>query len=207
MEAFRVIYHVYYSQWVSNLVLLGKKTGDIHLCVDFRHLNRVSLKTKYPVPLMEQILQQVSRAPMISLLDGFSGYNQIALKPFDSRKTTFTTCWGTYAYNKMCFGLINAGNTFQRVMENSFKGLLGNMIVFYFDDLTIFSKEWSSHFDHLVQVLLRCRKFGISLNPKKTIFSVMEGKRLGHIVSREGVKFDPKRVVAIKNIPLPTNKK
>jgi hypothetical protein len=92
-------------------------------------------------------------------------------------------------------------------MAIAFKVLLGKMIVFYFDDLTIFSKERSSHFDHLRQVLLRCRKFGISLNPKKTIFGVMEEKLLGHIVSREGVKVDPERVVAIKNMPLPTNKK
>jgi hypothetical protein len=207
MEASRVIYHVCYSQWVSNLVPVRKKTGDIRLCVDFRHLNRVSLKDNYPIPPMEEILQQVSGAQMMSLLDGFSGYNQIALKPSDSHKTTFTTRWGTYAYNKMPFGLINVGNTFQCAMAIAFKGLLGKMIVVYFDDLTVFSKERSSHFDHLRQVLLRCRKFGISLNPKKTIFGVMEGKLLGHIVSREGVKVDPERVVAIKNLPLPTNKK
>jgi hypothetical protein len=121
---------------------------------------------------------------MMSLLDGFSGYNQISLNPSNSQKTTFTTCWGTYAYNKMPFGLINVGNTFQHAMAISFKGLLGNIIVFYFDDLTVISKERSSHFDHLKQVLLRCRKFGISLNRKNTIFGVMEGKLLGHVVSR-----------------------
>ena len=139
---------------------------------------------------------------MMSLLDSFSGYNQIALDPSDSHKTTFTTRWGTYAYNNMPFGLINAGNTFQRAMAIAFKGLLGKIIVVYFNDLTVFSKEWSSHFDHLRQVLLRCRRFGISLNPKKTIFGVMEGKLLGHIVSREGVKVDPERVVEIKKYAL-----
>jgi ribonuclease HI len=207
MEASGVIYHVRYSQWVSNLVPVRKKTGDIRLCVDFRHLNRVSLKDNYPVPPMEEILQQVSGSQMMSLLDGFSGYNQIALDPSDSHKTTFTTRWGTYAYNKMPFGLINAGNTFQRAMAIAFRGLLGKVIVVYFDDLTVFSKERGSHFDHLRQVLLRCRRFGISLNPKKTIFGVMEGKLLGHIVSPEGVKVDPERVVAIQRLPLPTNKK
>jgi hypothetical protein len=136
------------------------------------------------VPPMEEILQQVSGSQMMSLLDGFSGYNQISLNPSNSHKTTFTTCWGTYEYNKMPFGFINVGNTFQRAMAIAFKGLLGKIIVFYFNDLTFFSKEWSSHFDHLRQVLLRCRRFGISLNPKKTIFGVMEGKLLGHIVSR-----------------------
>jgi hypothetical protein len=156
---------------------------------------------------MEEILQQVSGAQMMSLLDGFSGYNQISLKPSDSHKTTFTTHWGTYAYHKMPFGLINVRSTFQHAMAIAFKGLLGKIIVVYFDDLTIFSKERGSHFDHLRQVLLRCHQFGISLNPKKTIFSVMEGNILGHIVSQEGVKVDPERVVEIKRIPLPTNKK
>jgi hypothetical protein len=141
MEAYGVKYHVCYSQWVSNLVLVRKKTGDIRLCVDFRHLNRVSLKDNYHVPPIEEILQQVSEAQMMSLLHGFSGYYQISLKPSDSHKTTFTTCWGTYAYNKMPFGLINVGNTFQRAMATAFKGLLGKMIFVDFDDLTFFSKE------------------------------------------------------------------
>jgi hypothetical protein len=129
MEAYKVIYHVCYSQWVSNLVLVRNKIGDICFCVDFQHLNRKSLKDNYPVPPMEEILQQVSGSQMMSLLDGFSGYNHIALKPSDSHKTTFTTRWGTYAYNKRPFGLINARNTFQRAMAIAFKGLLGKMIV------------------------------------------------------------------------------
>jgi hypothetical protein len=201
MEASGVIYHVCYSQWVSNLVPVRKKNGDICLCFDFRHLNSVSLKDNYRIPPMEEILQQVFGSQMMTLLDGFLGYNQIALKPYHSHKTAFTTCWGTYAYNKMPFGLINVVNTFQRTMAISFKGLLGNIIAFYFDDQTVFSKEWSSHFDHLRQFLLRCRKFGISLNPNKAIFGVMEGNSLGHIVSREGVKVDPERLIEIKIFP------
>jgi hypothetical protein len=115
MEATRVIYSVCYSQWVSNLVPVRKKIKDIQLCVDFQHLNKVSLKDNYPIPPMEEILQQVYGAQMMSLLDGFLGYNQIALKPFDCHKTTFTTHWGTYAYHKMHFGLTNVKSTFQHV--------------------------------------------------------------------------------------------
>jgi hypothetical protein len=192
---------------VSNLVLVRKKTGDIRLCVDFRHLNKVSLKYNYLVPPMQEILQQFSRAQMMSLLDGFSGYNQITLNPSNSPKTTFTTRWGTYAHHKMRFGLINATSTFQCSMAIALKGLLGKSIVVYFNDLTIFSKERGSHFEYLRQVLIRCRHFFISLNPNKTIFSVTEGNLLGHIVSQEGVKVDLERVIAIKRLPLPTNKK
>jgi len=103
---------------------------------------------------MEEILQQVFGDQMISLLDGFSGYSQITLKPFDSQKTTFTAHWGTYAYYKMPFGLINTKSTFQCAMAIAFKGLLGKSIVVYFDDLTFLSKEWGSNLTTLGKCLL-----------------------------------------------------
>jgi hypothetical protein len=171
------------------------ETGDIQLCVDFQHLNKVSLKYNYFVPPMEEILQQVFGAQMICVLDGFLGYNEIALKPSDCHKTSFTTRWGMYAYQKIHFGLINVGCTFQHSMAIYFKGLMGNIIFVYFNELTIFSKERGSHFYPLRQVLIRCCKFGIFLNPKKTIFGVMEGKLLGHIVSQEVFKVKTERVI------------
>ena len=169
---------------MANLVLVRKKNGDIHLCVDFRNLNRSLEKDNYPVPPMAQILQKVSSAQMLSLLDGFSGYNQVLVSPADQLKTTFRTPWGTYAYRKMPFGLINTGATFQRAMDADFTGLINHSIVFYLDDVTIFSKNRPDHISHLRKVLERCKKFGISLNPKKSIFAVIEGILLGFIVSK-----------------------
>ena len=116
-----------------------KKNGDIRLCVDFRNLNKVSDKDNYPVPTMDKILQQVSGSEMFSLLDGFSGYNQVLVSKADQLKTTFRTPWGTYAYRKMPFGLINAGATFQRAMDIAFRGLIGKFVVIYLDDVTVFS--------------------------------------------------------------------
>ena len=103
----------------------------------------------------------------------------------------------------MPFGLLNASASFQRAMEFSFKEIVGKIIEIYQDDLTIFSKEISDHISHLRQVFIRCRKYGISLNPAKSIFGVDEGKLLGHIISKDGVKVDPKGVEAIKKLPLP----
>ena len=97
---------------MENLVPVRKKNGDIRLCVDFRNLNKVSDKDNYPIPPMEKILQQVSGSEMFSLLDGFSGYNQVLVSNADQLKTTFRTPWGTYAYRKMPFGLINYEATF-----------------------------------------------------------------------------------------------
>ncbi|KAH9307169.1 hypothetical protein KI387_043841 [Taxus chinensis] len=157
--------------------------------------------------MMDQILQAVTGSEMLSMLDGFSGYNQVEVDTADQHKTAFTTPWGTFAYKRMPFGLINAGATFQRAMDLAFGSLKGKCIVIYLDDLTVFSKTRADHFDHLETVLQRCREHGISLNPKKSVFCVTEGKLLGHIVSKDGIKIDPERVQAIQQIPLPTSKK
>lgn len=124
------------------------------------------------------------------MLDGFSGYNQISVEQDDQHKTTFTTPWGTFAYHCMPFSLINVGATFQCAMDLSFGDLRNKIIVVYLDDLTIFSKKREEHAYHLECVLQRCRQQGISLNPKKSIFGVIEGKLLGHIVSKEGIHID-----------------
>jgi hypothetical protein len=101
---------------------------------------------------MELILQQVAGSQMMSLLDGFSGYNQIRVKRDDKYKTTFTTRWGTFAYERMPFGLINAGATFQRAMQIAFDDLIGKIIQIYLDDLTVYSRNRQDHFDHLRKV-------------------------------------------------------
>ncbi|XP_059076546.1 uncharacterized protein LOC131875864 [Cryptomeria japonica] len=136
---------------------------------------------------MDHLLQTVSGSEMMSMLDGFFGYNQIGVKQDYQHKTTFTTPWGTFAYNRMPFGLINVGATFQRAMDLSFGDLRNKIIIVYLDDLTVFSKKREEHAYHLECVLQRCRQQGISLNPKKSIFGVTEGKLLGHIVSKEEI--------------------
>jgi hypothetical protein len=115
-----IIFSVKYSEWVSNLVPVWKTTGQIRLCVDFHALNRASIKYHFPLPNMEMILQQVAGSQMMSLLDGFSGYNQIKVKRTDKYKTTFITRWGTFSYERMPFVLSNAGATFQRAMQIDF---------------------------------------------------------------------------------------
>ena len=102
---------------------------------------------------MEQILQKVSGAQMLSLLDGFSKYNQVLVSPADQLKTTFRTPWGTYDYRKMPFGLINAGATFQRAMDVAFIGLINHFFIVYLDDVTVFSKNRSDHISHLRKCL------------------------------------------------------
>jgi len=189
------------------MVPVRKKNGDIQICIDFRNLNKASLKDNFPLPTMEQILQSLAGSELISFLDGFSRYNQVLVHPDDQLKTTFRTKWGTYAYQKMPFGLINAGAAFQRAMDIAFKGLINRTVVIYLDDITVFSKERSSHLQHLNQILQRCKRYGISLNPKKSFFALDQGKLLGFIVSKEGIYIDPDRIKEISEIPFPHNKK
>jgi hypothetical protein len=108
----KIIIPLRYFEWVANLVPVRKKNGEIRLCVDFRNLNRSSKKDNYPLHKMEHILQKVTGATRMSMVDGFSGYNQVSVFLEDREKKTFTTPWGTFTYAKMSFGLMNVGETF-----------------------------------------------------------------------------------------------
>jgi hypothetical protein len=124
--------------------------------------------------------------------------------PEDREKTTFTTPWGTFMYAKMPFGLMNAGETFQCAINIALKD---KFVVIYLDDITMFSKSDQDHYQHLEKVFLKFRKYGLSLNLKKSLFSMKEGKLLGHIVLAKGVKIHPNRVETIKTLSLPRSKK
>jgi hypothetical protein len=202
----KIIFQVRHSTWVANLLPVRKKYGGIRLCVDFRNLNRASENDDYPVPPMEKLLHTVSGSDIFSLMDGFSGYNQVLVSEEDHLKTTFRTKWGTFSYKRMPFGLINTGETFHRAMDVAFRGLINNCVVVYLDGVNVYSKN-GDHIQHLTQFFERCRKYDISLNPKKTIFNVEEGKLLGHIISQAGIRIDPERIKAIAQLPLPHNKK
>ena len=194
----KIIVALRHSRWLANVVPVRKKNGEIRICIDFRNLNKVSLKDNYPLPKMDHILQRVVGSQRISMLDGFSGYNQVLVHPDDQEKTTFTTPWGTFMYSKMPFGLMNAGATFQRAMDIAFSEEKDKFVVIYLDDITVFSKTDEKHLQHLERIFHKCLKFGVSLNPKKSHFALEEGKLLGHIISKDGIRIDPVRVDAIR---------
>lgn len=131
---------------------------------------------------MDHILQKFVGSKIISLLDGFSRYNQVLVFPSDQHKTTFTTPWGTFKYVKMPFGLMNFGATFQRSIDIAFSKDIGYFIVIYLDDITAYSKSDEQHLVHLRKVFEKCIKYGLSLNPKKILFGLEEEKLLGHII-------------------------
>eukprot|EP00253_Pinus_taeda_P024588 PITA_24588 len=156
---------------------------------------------------MDHILQRVVGASHMLLLDGYSDYNQIMVHEDDRDKTTFTTPWGTFHYAMMPFGLKNAGATFQRAMDIAFSNEKDVFLVVYLNDLTVLSNSDEEHLYHLKIVFQQCRKYGISLNPKKCLFAMHEGKLLDHIISKKGIRIDPTRVETIQNIDFPRSKK
>lgn len=145
----KIIVSLRHSKWLANIVPVRKKNGETRLCINFRNLNRVSLKDNYPLPKMDHILQKVVGAHRISTLDGFSCYNQILVHHEDQEKTTFTTPWGNFMYIKMAFGLMNAGSTFQQAMGITFSEEKDKFVVIYLDDIIVFSRSYEDHLRHL----------------------------------------------------------
>ena len=137
----KIIVSLRFSKWLANLVSMRKKSGEIGIFVDFRNLNKISLKDNYPLPKMNHILQRVVGSQRMSMLDVFFGYNQISMHPNDQEKTTFTTPWGTFMYAKMPFGLMNDGATFQRALDIVFLEEKDRFVVIYLDDITVYSQE------------------------------------------------------------------
>jgi hypothetical protein len=172
--------------------------------MDFRDLNHACPKYNFPMPFINQIIDDCAGHKPLSFMDGLSGYNQIQIHPVDQYKTTFTTPWGTFAYRVMPFGLKNASTTFQRVMTYIFHDL-AHIILAYLDDLTARSKKRTQHLDDLRIIFQRCRWYNIYLNPLKFIFCIIVGRLLGFIISQSGITVDPPKVQSITEIPPPRN--
>ncbi|KAG6557114.1 hypothetical protein Mapa_001041 [Marchantia paleacea] len=138
------IYEVENSEWVSPIVIVKKKNGKLRVCVDYKKLNAVTKKDYYPLPFIDEILEEVAGHEWYSFGDGYSGYNQIQIAPEDQLKTTFTTPWGTFAFRVMPFGLCNAPATFQRFMNKVFEPFIGKFVRDFIDDFCVYWEEGGS---------------------------------------------------------------
>jgi hypothetical protein len=142
------IYPVALTDWVSNLILIDKKQGTIRVCIDYRDIKKACPKDNFPTPFVDQIVDDCTGSEIFSLMDGFSGYNQINIHPEDQHKTAFICPWGTFAYRKLPFGLKNTGATFQRAMSYDFHDIK-HIIQPYLDDLPAHSMHRVNHPTHL----------------------------------------------------------
>jgi hypothetical protein len=198
------IYHVPLTDWVSNIVPVTKKQGTIHICIDYRDINRACPKDNYPTPFIDQIVDDCAGSEIFSFMDGFSGYNQINILPSDQHKTAFICPWGTFAYKKLPFGLKNVGATFQRAMSYTFHDIK-HIVQPYLDDLPTHSMQRQDHPAHLRAIFLRCHFYNIRLNPHKCVFCVESDISLVLSCPSKGSMFDPLKIEAILNLPPPSN--
>ena len=201
------IYEIEHTEWVSPILVVPKKNGKLRVCINLKKVNAATIRDHYPLPITDHVLEQVAGKQAYNFLDGFSGYNQVSIKPEDQHKTAFATEWGIFAYKVMPFGLTNAPTTFQRLMSHAFKEYLRIFLEIFMDDLSVHTLKPEDHVPQLQQVFDKCQVYRICLNPDKCVFMVWQGKLLGHIVSKNGILMDFEKIKIILELPGPRNPK
>jgi hypothetical protein len=193
------------SPWGCPALFVKKKDDSLRLCVNYRPLNAVTIKNKYPLPRIDVLFDQLAGAKIFSKIDLRSGYHQIKIRPCDVPKTDFSTRYGLYEYLVMSFGLTNAPAYFMYLMNSVFMPELDKFVMVSIDDISIYSKDKAKHEQHLHVVLQRLRDHRLYAKFLKCEFWSNSVKFLGHTISSEGISVDPSKVQEVMDWKPPTS--
>ena len=197
--------------WASPVVLVRKKDGSLRFCIDYRHLNLVTKPDVFPLPRMDDLLDQLGQFKFFSTLDLASGYWQVKMHPDSREKTAFITHQGLYELKVMPFGLRNAPAVFQRLMQCVLAGVNPPegpyFVSVYLDDVIVFSRTLDDHLHHLSLVIDRLAKAGLKLKPSNCHFISKKVQYLGHLLTPDGIRPNPDRVAAVRDYSAPTSVK
>jgi Reverse transcriptase (RNA-dependent DNA polymerase) len=188
-----------HSQSPAAAPILFVKTpdGSLRLCVDYRGLNKIPIKNRYPLPLITELLDKCGNAKYFKCFDLHDGYHLLRMAMGEEWKTAFRCHYGLYEYNVMPFGVCNAPGTFQHFVNNKFRNYLDEFLVIYLDDLLIYSDTFEEHKRHVRLVLKRLQEAGLYVKPQKCQFYATKVSFLGFMIFSEGIHMDPAKVEAV----------
>ncbi|KAF5808044.1 putative nucleotidyltransferase, Ribonuclease H [Helianthus annuus] len=193
-----------FSPWGAPVLFVKKKDGSFRMCIDYRELNKLTIKNRYPLPRIDDLFDQLQGATCFSKIDLRSGYHQLRVHEEDIPKTTFRTRYGHYEFTVMPFGLTNAPVVFMDLMNRVCKPYLDKFIIVFIDDILIYSKTRANHEQHLRLTLELLKKEQLFAKFSKCEFWLKEVQFLGHIVNEQGIHIDPSKISAIKDWDTPT---
>ena len=187
------------------MLFVKKKNGTLRLCVDYRQLNKMIVKNKYSLPRIDDLFDQLKGASVFSKIDLRSRYHQLRMKDADVHKMTFRTWYGHYEFLVMPFGLTNAPAAFMDIMNRVFQPYVDQFVMVFIDDILVYSKDREDHDTHLQVVLETLRKEQLYEKLSICEFWLKEVSFLGHIISEEGIRLDPKKIEVIIEWKPPRN--
>jgi hypothetical protein len=193
------------SPWGAPVLFVKKNDGILRLCIDFRQLNKYTIKNKYPLPRIDDLFDQLRGAKIFSKIDLRAGYHQVRIKEEDIHKTAFRTRYGHYEFVVVHFGLTNALVVFMCLMNGIFRNYLDKFVIVFLDDILIYSKSKEENEHHLRLVLQVLREHQLYAKLSKCYFYQKQIHYLGHIISEQGIAVDPENIEAIRGWPTPRN--
>ena len=193
------------SPWGAPVLFVKKKDGSLRLCIDYRELNKVTIRNQYPLPIIDDLFDQLQGARVFSKIDLRSGYHQVRIRSEDVPKTAFRTRYGHYEFLVMQFGLTNAPAAFMDLMNRIFHPYLDQFVIVFIDDILIYLGSKEDHEEHLRVVLHILRENQLYTKFSKCQFWLDSVAFLGHVISAKGVSVDPQKIEAVVNWKPPTN--